>query len=122
MSRRMEKVADQLQEEIADLLRREVKHPALAEVMLSITHVAPSPDLHTARVHVSVMGGPEQGAEVLEALERSEPFLHRELVKRLHMRRIPRLRFYLDDSIAEADRLSALMRDVARSEGREWSG
>src|SRR5262245_26940124 len=123
MTRRMEKVADLLQSEIAELLRREVKHPALADAMLSITRVEVAPDLHSARIHVSPMGDGSLGhaheAEVFEALQRTEPFLHRELVKRLHMRTVPRLRFFPDHSIAEADRLTALMREVARDEGRE---
>ena len=119
MTRRMEQVADLLQSEIADLLRREVKHPALTETMLSITRVEVSPDLGSARVRVSVMGTPEQESAALAALERTEPFLHRELVKRLHLRRVPRLRFFADHSIAEADRITGLMRQVARDEGRE---
>ena len=119
MTRRMEKVADLLQSEIAELLQREVKHPALTEVMLSITRVEVAPDLGSARIHVSVMGTPEREVEVMEALARTEPFLHRELVKRLHMRQVPRLRFLPDHSIAEADRITHLMRAVAQSEGRE---
>jgi ribosome-binding factor A len=119
MTRRMEKVADLLQSEIAELLRREVKDPALADVMISITHVEVSQDLRWARVHVSVMEGPEREAEVLAALARSEPFLHRQLVKRLHMRTMPRLYFHPDHSIAEADRLTILMREVAQNEGRD---
>ena len=119
MTRRIEKVADLLQSEIAELLRREVKHPALSEAMLSITRVEVSPDLHAARIHVSLMGDQAREAEVFQALERTEPFLHRELVKRLRMRTIPRLRFFPDHSIAEGDRLTTLMREVAQSEGRE---
>ena len=46
----------------------------------------------------------EEDLEVLGALERSAPFLHRELVKRIRIKRVPRLRFVLDESIAEADR------------------
>ena len=115
----MEKVADQLQVEVADLLRREIKHPALTDVMISITHVEVSPDMSTARIHFSVMDTPEAQREVLEALVRSEPFFHRSLVKRLHMRQIPRLHFIADHSIAEADRMTALMREVAHGEGRE---
>ena len=130
MSRRTEKVADQLQVEIADLLHRRVKHPALAEAMLSITSVDVSPDLSRANVRISVMAAAADGetgdgepdadtreAEVMAALARSEPFLHRELVKRLHMHRVPRLRFHADRSIAEGDRLSALLRDLAGAEG-----
>ena len=118
MTRRMEKVADLLQTEIAALLLREVKHPALTDVMLSITRVEVSPDLSTARIHVSVMDTPQREAEALAALAHSEPFLHRELVKRLHMRQVPRLHFFADHSIAEGDRITGIMREVARTEGR----
>ena len=122
MTRRMEKVADLLQSEIAELLRREVKHPALSEALLSITHVDVSPDLASARVHFSLLptdDGEADERDVLAALEHTEPFMHRELVKRLHLRRVPRLHFFPDHSIAEADRLTSLMRDVAHNEGRE---
>lgn len=119
----MEKVADLVQAETADLIARHVKHPALTDTMVSITYVEVAPDLSTARLHVSVMAG-EDGEysedDVLAALERSEPFLHRELVKRLHMRRVPRLKFIADHSIAEGDRLSTMIRDLARTEGRDW--
>ncbi len=123
MTRRMEKVADQLQVEVADLLRREVKHHVLTDLMLSITRVEVAPDLTTARIHVSVLDLPGRQATdmdaVIEALTRTEPFLHRELVRRLHMRQIPRLKFLADHSIEEGARMTHLMREVAQSEGRE---
>jgi len=126
MTRRQEQINDQLQVELADLLRREVKHPALQDIMLSITHVEVSPDFGNARVYISLLGGAapdseddRSEADVLEALERSAPFLHRQLVKRLHLRRVPYLHFFSDPSIAEGARMTSLMRDVARSEGRE---
>ena len=119
MTRRMEKVNDLLQSELAELLHRRVKDPVLAEAMISITQVEVTADLSLARVHVSVMGAADGGSEVLTALERTAPFLHRQLVKRIRIRRVPRLRFELDHSIAEGDRLTALLREVARAEGRE---
>ena len=119
MTRRIEKVADLLQSEIAELLRREVKHPALTDVMISITRVEVSPVLGSARIHVSIMDTPEVEREALEALARTEPFLHHELMKRLHMRQVPRMRFIADHSIAEGERITHLMREVAHDEGRE---
>ncbi|MDA1062299.1 MAG: 30S ribosome-binding factor RbfA [Chloroflexi bacterium] len=119
MSRRMEKVADLLQSEIAELLERRIKHPAIERAMVSITHVDVAPDLSNARIHVSVMADAEEQAEVLDALGRSASFLHRELTKRIRIRRVPFLRFELDHSIAEADRLTKLMHEVARGEGRD---
>ena len=61
-------------------------------------------------------------AEVMEALTRTAPFLHRSLVKRLHMRQVPRLHFLIDHSIAEGARMTHRLREIAQSEGRELSG
>ena len=123
MSRRTEKVSGLLQSQIAELLHRHVKHPLLTDAMVSITRVEVSADLSSARVHVSVMtdgaGGEDQQARVLEALIRTEPYLHRQLVKRLRMRRVPRLRFIADHSIADGDRLAAMMRELAPEDERE---
>lgn len=116
MTRRMEKVNDLLQSEIADLIHRRVKHPVLQNAMITFTRVEVAADLGTARVYVSVMEGSDE-PEVLEALARTEPFLHRALVKLLHMRRVPRLRFLPDHSMEEADRISMLLRQVAGGKG-----
>ncbi|SRR5712691_12987888 len=120
MTRRTEKVADTLQALLAELIERRIKDPALDGVMVSITRVTVAPDLTSGRVHVSVLGASEERAElVVAALERAEPFLHREMVPKLRMRRVPRFQFLRDRSIEEGDRMTAIMRDVARSEGRE---
>ena len=120
MTRRTEKVGDTIQRVIAELIERKVKHPALTDVMLSITHVNVAPDLMSARVHISLLGVDDaQAEEVLTALERTEPFFHREMMRQLRMRRVPRLKFSRDRSIEEGDRMTTLMREVARSEGRE---
>lgn len=117
MSRRMEKVADLLQGEIADLLQRRVRDPSLEGVMISITHIDITADLAHARVHVSVMADDLEQRAVLDALGRSSSFLHRELVRRLHIRRVPRLHFELDNSIAEGSRMSSLLRELVAGEG-----
>lgn len=125
MSRRTEKIGDQLQAEIAELLHREVKDPVFRGVMLSITGVQVAGDFSTARVHVSLYpAGVDEDVEVPEelimsALYRMAPFLHRNLVKRLQMRRVPHLHFVIDRSIAEADRLAGVMRAIARGDDPE---
>ena len=122
MSRRMEKVADLLQGEIADLLQRRVRDPSLEDVMISITHIDITADLAHARVHVSVMADELEQRAVLDALGRSSSFLHRELVRRLHIRRVPRLHFELDNSIAEGSRMSSLLRELVAGEGDNPDG
>ena len=119
MSRRTEQVGDLVQSVLADVIRRRVKHPALMNVMISITRVEVSPDFARAKVHVSVLAEERERAEAMEALARSESFLYRELKHEVHLRRVPRLEFIEDRSMEEADRLTALMREVAQSEDRE---
>ncbi len=119
MSRRMEKVADLLQVEIADLLQRRVRDPSLEGVLISVTRIDVTPDLAHARVHVSVMADDLEQRAVMDALGRSSSFLHRELVRRIHIRRVPRLHFELDDSIAESQRMASLLREVRATEGVE---
>lgn len=112
-------MGDVIQAAIADLVNRRVKHPNLQGVILSFVSVEVTPDLAHAKVAVSVLGDEAQATAAMAALERVEPYLHRELGKQLHIRRVPRLHFVRDDSMAEADRITTLLRDVARADGRD---
>ncbi len=105
---------------LSDLVRLRAKDPDLQAAIFSFLGVEVSPDLSHANVRVSVFGDDAQKGAVLAALDRSEPFLHREMARELHMRRVPRMSFILDESIEEGDRLTTLMREVAHSEGREF--
>ncbi len=59
MTRRTERLNHLLRQEITELLQREAKDPRLA-VMVSVTRVSVSADLHYAKVFVSVMGTEEE--------------------------------------------------------------
>lgn len=104
---------------IADLVRRRVKDPRLSDVLFTFTEVDVAPDLSHARVGVSVMGEAETKQSVLAGLTSSAPYLQREMNREVHLRRVPTLQFYLDESIEQGDRMTRLLRDVAESEGRE---
>ncbi len=120
MSRRTDKVGDLVQVVLSDLVRLRSKDPDLQDAIFSFAGVEVSPDLSHANVRVSVLGDDATKGAVFAALVRAEPFLHREMARELHMRRVPRMSFILDESIEEADRMTTLMRDVAHSEGREF--
>ena len=120
MSRRTDKVADLVQVVLADLVRLRAKDPELDAAIFSFAAVEVSPDLAHANVRVSVLGDDAAKQAVLRALMRCEPFLHREMARELHMRRVPRMSFILDESIEQADRMTTLLREVARAEGREF--
>lgn len=96
-----------------------MKDPRISEALLTFTEVDVAPDLSHARVGVSVMGDEAEKQSVLQALQHSAPFLQREMNREVHLRRIPTLVFHLDESIEQGDRMTQMLRDVARSEGRD---
>ena len=106
-SQRAQRVADQIQRELADLIRNEVKDPRVGRV--TITQVDVSPDLAHAVVHFTHLAGKEHGAEAVAALSRTAGFLRSELSHRLNLYSVPQLRFAYDDSIESGMRLSQLI-------------
>jgi ribosome-binding factor A len=111
MSRRIQRLNVLFREELAELMRTELRDPRLAE-MMSITRVDASPDLENADVYVSVMGDATEQMESIRTLEHAAPFLRRELKGRVSIRKIPHLKFHLDRTIEEAAHVLELMKQV----------
>jgi ribosome-binding factor A len=71
-----------------------------------------APDLTQARVWVSVYG-PDADAEVtVGALTDAAGWLRHRLGERLHIRKVPRLEFRADESIAGGDTVLRILRDL----------
>ena len=100
MTRRTERINELIREELSELIMRDLRDPRL-DGLISITRVDTTPDLFNARVDVSVMSETADQAEAIKALNAAAGYLHRELVHRLELRRVPFLNFRLDNSIAE---------------------
>jgi ribosome-binding factor A len=101
------RVADQIQRELAALIRDEVKDPRMG--MVSISGVEVSRDMAHAKVYVSVLGDEQSAADSLEALNHAAGFLRRELGRSMRLRTVPQLRFIHDRSLEEGARMSALI-------------
>lgn len=114
MTRRTDRVAELLRQELSELLIRSVKDPRVEHGLVSVTAVEVSPDLRYATVYVSHLGDETERAEVLTGLEHAAPYLHNELVRRLSLKHVPRLRFRFDPSIERGARLSVLIRELAQ--------
>jgi ribosome-binding factor A len=112
VSRRLQRLSGLFQEELSDLLLRQVKDPRLAQ-FVTITRVEITPDLSHARVYVSVMGSQEEKTSTMEGLAAAARYLRRELNSRLTLRRIPELSFHRDDSLERGARVLDLLRQIA---------
>jgi ribosome-binding factor A len=116
MSRRTERVGEQLRAELARLLREEVADPRIRLVTLIRVDVAP--DFSRAEVFWSaVETARSPGLEATaEGLEDAAPFLRRKLARELPLRRMPELHFHHDPSLALGDRTLALLRELRHEE------
>lgn len=101
------RVAGQLQRELSELIRREIKDPRVHAV--TVTHVEVSKDMSHARVQVMVLGADKPQPEVVSALNHAAGFLRHHLVHALKMRAIPELRFEYDETLDRAAHLNALI-------------
>jgi ribosome-binding factor A len=115
MSRRTERLNHLLRQEITDLLQREAKDPRLS-VMVSVTRVSVSADMHFAKVFVSVLGTEEEKKGLLAGLHAASGFLRRELASRLSLRYTPDLSFVYDDTMEQAGKVIRLIDQVSSSE------
>ena len=104
---RTRRVGEQIQRELAQMIRTEIKDPRLG--MLTIQSVEVSRDLSHARVYISVMGDDEVREQTLAVLSRASGFLRRLLGREMHLRVIPQLHFQHDDSLDRGLYMSSLI-------------
>jgi ribosome-binding factor A len=108
--RRTDRINEQLKQEIAILVRGEVRDPRVG--LATITAVETSPELDHAKVFITTLGDEEEKEAALSGLRSAAPFIRGQLGRRLHMRRIPELHFHIDRVLEEATRIELLLREA----------
>src|SRR3954470_14449893 len=112
MSRRTERVASTIQQELAQIMMRELADPRLTG-MPSITRVKISDDLSVADVFITVMGTPGQQTAALNALKHSAGMMRTLLTKQLTLRVAPFLKFHIDEDLKKELALQEVLQRVA---------
>jgi len=107
------RLAHEIRDRIANILRTQAGDPRLADV--SINEVRVAPDASYARVYWSALRAPAAAAE---AIEKAKPYLRRCLASELHTRRVPELDFRLDETAARAQRVEDVMRELELERAR----
>ncbi|HGE6072013.1 TPA: 30S ribosome-binding factor RbfA [Vibrio cholerae] len=114
---RTQRVAQQLQKELAMILQREVRDSRLG--MVTISDVEVSRDLAYAKVFVTFLCIGEQTPEsCLAALREHEVQIRMMLGKQIRLRLTPEIRFYYDNTLVEGMRMSNLVTEVINSDKR----
>ncbi len=104
---RARRLAEQIQRELTELIRREIKDERVGNV--TITHVQVTGDLRTARVHYLIFGKEGADPRVQSGLTSAAGFLRNALSRALMIRHTPTLSFELDTSLERGVRLTQLI-------------
>ena len=115
-SQRQLRVGEEIRHLLADLLERgNMRDPDLRDARITVTSVDVSPDLRNAIAFVMPLGGKDTD-RLLSALRRAAPWFRARVSEKAGLRSAPEIRFQLDRTFDEADKIGALLRrpDVAR--------
>jgi ribosome-binding factor A len=106
---RTQRIGDQMQRELAQLIRREVKDPRVG--LVTVTAVDVSRDVGHAKIFITVMGeeSREDIAQSIKVLNNAAGFLRMQLGKEMKLRSVPQLHFHYDESVTRGAHLSALI-------------
>ncbi|MEC8350865.1 MAG: 30S ribosome-binding factor RbfA [Pseudomonadota bacterium] len=113
---RTDRVAQQIQKEIAVILQREIKDPRLGMVTVSAVEV--SRDLSYAKVFITVFNTDDEdkAKQSAKILNEAPGYIRSLLGKRIRARIMPELRFVIDNSLMEGMRISNLVDSVIRED------
>ena len=109
MSNRTVRVNELIQRELSDLLRKRYQAESVA---ITITEVRVTPDLHDARVFVSVIGNEEAALKGLRWIRRKGGELRYELGRRIVLKFLPKLEFVVDESVIRGTRILKMLDDL----------
>ena len=108
--RRQERLAEQIRDEVAQMLVRELKDPRLG--FTTVTRVELSSGLQHARVLISVLGDVAAQEETLEGLASASGYMRHEISHRLRLRRAPEMVFVLDRGAEASEKIEELLRKL----------
>jgi ribosome-binding factor A len=104
---RARRIAEQIQRELAEIIRLELKDPRVG--LITLTDVEVSQDHEHAKVYFTLLSGQAQAEETLNGLRRAAGFLRSQLAHRMKLRIVPELRFVYDTSVERGMDLSRLI-------------
>jgi ribosome-binding factor A len=111
---RMRRINEVLREVIGAAIATDLSDPRIGFV--TVTSVETSPDLRTAKVHVSVLGDEAAREAALVGLRSSHGPLQAKIAAETRMKRTPTLSFHYDPTIEQGMRISRLLEEEGGDE------
>jgi ribosome-binding factor A len=116
---RVDRLSQQMQQEIAVILQREIKDPRL-HTMITVSDAEVSRDLSHGKIYVTFLGmAQEKVQENLTILNEASGYIRSLIAKRIQARIVPTIRFYFDKSLDEGIRMANLVETVRKSDEKK---
>lgn len=110
---RLERINAELRNQIADVIDNQLRDPQI-NAMISVHSVDITPDLAYARVYISSIGETPQD-EVLARIKGAGGFIRGAVAKKIKLRIMPRLEFYLDNSEEYGKKIDDILSHITYS-------
>lgn len=110
-SNRITRINDEVQHELANIIRTEVKDPRIG-AMTTVVRAEVTPDLKFCKAYISVFGNAEEKESVMKGLDNANGFIRHLLAERVNLRYTPQLIFKLDDSVEYAVKIHKIIDDL----------
>jgi ribosome-binding factor A len=114
LSHRIERIAEQLREEVSQILATEVSDPGVG--LVTVSRVKVTPDLSLARVYWTILGDAAERKKTAKALQRAAPFVRHVLAGRVTLRRVPEVHFQFDEGLAAHTRVEEILHELHQEE------
>ena len=112
MSVKIERLNNNFQEVISEILHKEVKDPNLKFV--TVTGCEITNDLSSCKVYFTTLS--DNRDEVLKSLKSASSFIRGEISKRIEIRHTPEIRFVFDESIEYGNKIEKILNDINNKE------
>ena len=111
--KRLDRINEEVKKTLAEIIR-ELKDPRISP-MTSVLMAEVTNDYKQAKVKISVYDEDEsKRLETVEALNYAKGFIARELGRRMDIRRLPSLKFILDNSIEYGVHIASVLDELKR--------
>lgn len=114
LSHRTERLAEQLREEVSQIVSTEIADPGVG--LVSITRARISPDLSLARIYWTSIGDEADRKKTEKALARAAAYVRHLLSMRLALRRSPEVQFVYDRSLAAQERVEEILQEIKQED------
>jgi ribosome-binding factor A len=112
---RVRRVAEQIKKDIGQIIASQIKDPRVAGIT-SVTEVQLTRDLRYASVYVSIFGTELEKDETLQTLIRAAGYIRGEIGRRIRLRYVPEINFFLDNSIEYGVHIENVIKSLKKEE------